>query len=63
MTEKELQELRSEKWRVNGRPIRTLDDAQEFIESVGFCLMFPTRPAEISSILIAPERPLVAVAI
>jgi hypothetical protein len=45
MTEKELQELRSEKWRVNGRPIRTLDDAQEFIESVGFCLMFPTRPA------------------
>jgi len=45
MIEKELQELRSEKWRVNGRPIRTIDDAQEFIESVGFCLMFPTRPA------------------
>jgi hypothetical protein len=44
MTEKELQDLRSEKWRVNGRPIRTLDDAQEFIESVGFCLMYPTRP-------------------
>jgi hypothetical protein len=44
MTERELQELRNEKWRVNGRPIRTLDDAQEFIESVGFCLMFPTRP-------------------
>ena len=45
MTEKELQDLRSEKWRVNGRPIRTLDDAQEFIESVGFCLMYPTRPS------------------
>lgn len=44
MTEKELQDLRTEKWRVNGRPIRTLDDAQEFIEAVGFCLMFPTRP-------------------
>ena len=44
MTERELQELRNEKWRVNGRPIRTLEDAQEFIESVGFCLMYPTRP-------------------
>lgn len=44
MIEKELQELRSEKWRVNGRPIRTLEDAQEFIESVGFCLMYPVRP-------------------
>ncbi|HWR36771.1 MAG TPA: hypothetical protein VN622_12955 [Clostridia bacterium] len=44
MTERELQELRSEKWRVNGRPVRTLEDAQEFIESVGFCLMYPTRP-------------------
>jgi len=44
MIERELQELRSEKWRVNGRPIRTLDDAQEFIESVGFCLMYPVRP-------------------
>ena len=44
MTDKELQELRNEKWRVNGRPIRTLDDAQEFIESVGFCLMYPVRP-------------------
>ncbi len=44
MIDRELQELRSEKWRVNSRPIRTLDDAQEFIESVGFCLMYPTRP-------------------
>ena len=44
MTENELQELRRQKWRVNGTPIRTLDDAHEFIESVGFCLMFPTRP-------------------
>ncbi len=44
MTEKELQDLRSEKWRLNGRPIRTLEDAHEFIESVGFCLMFPVRP-------------------
>ncbi len=44
MIERELQELRSEKWHVRGQPIRTLDDAQEFIESVGFCLMYPVRP-------------------
>jgi len=45
MTEQELQDLRREKWHVNGKAIRTLDDAHEFIESVGFCLMFPVRPA------------------
>jgi 23S rRNA pseudouridine2605 synthase len=44
MTEQELLELRREKWRVNAKPIRTLDDAHEFIESVGFSLMFPVRP-------------------
>lgn len=45
MTERELQELRREKWRVNGQPIRTLDDARDFIEANGFCLMYPVRPA------------------
>lgn len=45
MTDRELQELRREKWRVNGQPIRTLDDAHAFIESVGFCLMYPLRAA------------------
>ena len=45
MTEQELHDLRSQKWRVNGQPIRTLDDAREFIESVGFCLLYPMRPA------------------
>ena len=44
MTEQELQELRDAKWRTNGQPIRTQDDAREFIESVGFCLMYPLRP-------------------
>ena len=44
MTENELLELRRQKWRVNGSPIRTLEDGHEFIEAVGFCLMFPTRP-------------------
>lgn len=37
----ELIQTRREKWRVNGNPVRTLDDARSFVESVGFCLMFP----------------------
>src|SRR5437667_7027960 len=44
MTEHELHQLRREKWRLNERPVRTLDDALAFIESVGFCLMYPMRP-------------------
>ncbi len=45
MTEQELQLARAAKWRLDGRPVRTLDDAGAFLESVGFCLMYPTRPA------------------
>ena len=45
MQETHLHELRREKWRLNGRQIRTLDDAREFIDSVGFCLLYPQRPA------------------
>src|ERR1035437_5698486 len=45
MHEQQLQELRREKWRLNGRPIRTLEEAREFIDSVGFCLLYPQRPA------------------
>jgi hypothetical protein len=44
MTDQELQELRRAKWHLDGRPVRTLDDARSFIESAGFCLMFPQRP-------------------
>ncbi len=44
MTDIELQQLRREKWRLNGTPVRTLDDARAFIESVGFSLMYPMRP-------------------
>jgi hypothetical protein len=43
MTELELQQLRREKWRLDGRAIRTLEDARDFIESAGFCLMYPER--------------------
>ena len=45
MTSDELIELRREKWRLNGVPIRTLEDARSFVESAGFCLTYPSRPA------------------
>jgi hypothetical protein len=45
MTDQELIDLRREKWRVAGNPVRTLDDARSFIESVGFCLMLPRETA------------------
>lgn len=45
MTDSELQQARAHKWHLDGRPVRTLDEAREFLESVGFCLMYPLRPA------------------
>jgi hypothetical protein len=44
MTEIELQQLRHEKWRLDGKPIRTIEQARTFVEEVGFCLMYPLRP-------------------
>lgn len=44
MTDLELHDLRREKWRVNGTPVRTLDDARSFIEANGFSVMFPAVP-------------------
>ncbi len=44
MQEQQLQELRREKWHLNGQPVRTLDEARQFIDSVGFCLLYPQRP-------------------
>ena len=44
MTDRELQEARREKWRVAGNPARTLESLSEFLESVGFCLMYPQKP-------------------
>ena len=43
MTDQELEQLRRDKWRLNGNPVRTLDDARTFIESVGFCLLYPVK--------------------
>jgi Winged helix DNA-binding domain len=45
MTDPELLHARMQKWRLDGQPVRTLEDGRGFLESVGFCLMYPTRPA------------------
>jgi len=44
MTDLELQQLRREKWRLDGKPIRTIEAARAFLEDTGFCLMYPQRP-------------------
>src|ERR1700734_2205954 len=41
MTDLELHQLRREKWRLDGKPIWTIEEARAFVEAVGFCLMFP----------------------
>lgn len=43
MTELELQQQRAHNWRTNGNAMRTLEDARSFVESAGFCLMYPER--------------------
>ena len=45
MFEQQLQELRHQKWRLDGQGIRTIEDARAFIDSVGFCTLYPQRPA------------------
>jgi hypothetical protein len=46
MTDTDLIQLRREKWHVNGNPVRTLEDARSFIESIGFCLLLPLPSPE-----------------
>jgi hypothetical protein len=45
MTDQELQQLRREKWRLDGKALRTIEQARTFLEEVGFCTMYPQRPA------------------
>ena len=45
MTDLELHEQRREKWRLTGKPLRTIEEARAFLELVGFSLFYPTRPA------------------
>ena len=30
-------------WRINGNPIRTIEDARSLLDSIGFCLLYPVR--------------------
>jgi Winged helix DNA-binding domain len=43
MTEQELEQQRAANWRITGEGIRTIEDARSFIDSAGFCLMYPER--------------------
>jgi 23S rRNA pseudouridine2605 synthase len=43
MTETELQQQRAQIWRIDGKPVRTQEDARRFLEDVGFCLVYPER--------------------
>src|SRR6202051_5367749 len=45
MTDQDLQQLRREKWRLDGKPIRTIEEARAFVEAVGFGLVYPVRPS------------------
>jgi hypothetical protein len=40
----DLDQQRRHKWHLDASPVRNLDDARAFIESVGFCLMYPLKP-------------------
>ncbi len=53
MLEQELHDLRQAKWHLDGKPVRTLEDARAFVESVGFCLMYPQKPAVLVPTFIA----------
>ncbi len=39
----DLDQLRRERWRLDGRGVRTFEEARSFLESVGFCMMYPMR--------------------
>jgi hypothetical protein len=39
----DLDQLRREKWHLDGHAVRTFEDARSFLESVGFCMMYPMR--------------------
>ena len=44
MTESELQQARAQKWHLDGSAVRTIEGARTFVESAGFCLLYPVRP-------------------
>jgi len=61
MTDAELQLARTKKWHLDGASVRTIEDAREFIESVGFSLLFPLKqpvllPTFVGAFVGADER-------
>ncbi len=44
MTSQELHERRRQKWRLDERGARTVEEARAFVEDVGICLLYPARP-------------------
>lgn len=54
MIDSDLLQLRRDKWRLAGNPVRTIEDAREFINAVGFCLMYPLRKQEQLIPVLAP---------
>jgi hypothetical protein len=44
MTEQELHQARRQNWRLDGRGMRTLEEAREFMETAGMCLLYPVQP-------------------
>ena len=45
MTDHELQAARRQKWHTDGNPIRTLEHARDFVQSVGLCVTYAQKPA------------------
>jgi 23S rRNA pseudouridine2605 synthase len=45
MTDQELQAARRQKWHTDGNPIRTLEAARDFVQSVGLCVTYAQKPA------------------
>ena len=39
----ELQQERAARWHTNGQPVRTGEEAKQFLDACGLCLMFPQR--------------------
>ncbi|MGE0407582.1 MAG: hypothetical protein AB7O65_14910 [Candidatus Korobacteraceae bacterium] len=53
MTDRELEDRRKERWHLDGRAVRTFEDAVQFIEDVGFAMLFPA-PKEAKAPLLLP---------
>jgi hypothetical protein len=43
MTEQELEQQRAANWHTDGKAIHTVEEARDFVEAAGFCLMYPER--------------------